>query len=225
MTSTTTDTIPTFDFAALPMAQDRGEGWKALRDVGRVAISDGSYYLSHREDVEFGLHNPQIFSSAEAFDTLGSPIPLLPIAFDAPEHTAHRKLLNPFFNPKVIAEVLPSLQSQIDELIQVIADKPADAITEVMGELAIPYPSQVFLTFFGLPLEDRNQLIAWKDAVIDLGNPAVKAGPDALEPAFELINYLHEKIEDKRANPANDVLSELVTGPDALDQSEAMGLC
>ena len=39
-------------------------------------------------------------------------------------------------------------------------------LTEVMAELATPYPSQVFLTLFGLPLEDRERLIAWKDAII-----------------------------------------------------------
>ncbi len=37
-----------------------------------------------------------------------------------------------------------------------------------MADLATPYPSQVFLTLFGLPLEDRERLIAWKDAIIDL---------------------------------------------------------
>ena len=39
----------------------------------------------------------------------------------------------------------------------------------MIADLATPYPSQVFLTLFGLPLEDRDRLIAWKDAIIDFG--------------------------------------------------------
>lgn len=36
-----------------------------------------------------------------------------------------------------------------------------------MGALAVPFPSQVFLTLFGLPLSDRDLLIGWKDAVLE----------------------------------------------------------
>lgn len=40
-----------------------------------------------------------------------------------------------------------------------------------MADLATPYPSQVFLTLFGLPLQDRERLIGWKDAIIELSLP------------------------------------------------------
>ena len=37
-----------------------------------------------------------------------------------------------------------------------------------MADLATPYPSQVFLTLFGLPLRDLERLIRWKDAIVEL---------------------------------------------------------
>src|ERR1700761_2885160 len=145
------------------MAADRGVGWKALRDAGRVVSVDGWYYLSHRDDVLAALRNPELFSSKKAFDVLGAPLPLVPISFDPPEHTRFRKILQPFFSPHTLNEMLPSLQKQAIAIVDEIAKRSE---CEVVTDVAIPYPSQVFLTLFGLPLDDRDNLVAWKTSVI-----------------------------------------------------------
>lgn len=211
---------PELHFVDLPMAADRGAGWKALRDAGRVVFVDGWFYLSHREDVLAALRNPELFSSKKAFDVLGSPLPLVPISFDPPEHTRFRKILQPFFSPNTLAEMLPSLQKQA---IDIVDRAIAKGVCEVVADIAIPYPSQVFLTLFGLPLEDRDRLIAWKDSVIALADSPTLEGVD-LTPALELFAYLTEAINDRRANPGPDILSQVLTGKDALDDAEAIGL-
>ncbi|SPM34993.1 Cytochrome P450, partial [Mycobacterium rhizamassiliense] len=99
----------------------------------------------------------------------------VPISTDPPEHTRFRKILQPFFSPHTLNEMLPSLQKQAIEIVDEIAKKGE---CEVVAELAIPYPSQVFLTLFGLPLEDRDRLIAWKDSVIALADSPTLEGAD-----------------------------------------------
>jgi cytochrome P450 len=207
--------------ADVPMALDRGVGWQVLRDAGRVVRVGESYWVTHREEVEYVLRHPELFSSKQAFDSLGSPLPLVPIAFDPPEHTRFRKILQPFFSPRALAAMLPSLQAQITELIDSIATRGA---CDVVTDLAIPYPSQVFLTLFGLPLEDRDRLVAWKDSVIGLATSSTLGAEQDLKPALELFGYLTEAIAAKRANPGDDVLSQLLTGEDALNDEEAIGL-
>jgi cytochrome P450 len=211
---------PELVFAELPMAADRGIGWKTVRDAGRVVYIDGWYYLSHREDVLAALRDPELFSSKKAFDVLGSPIPLVPISFDPPEHTRFRKILQPFFSPHTLKEMLPSLQKQALDIVDEIAKKGE---CEVVADLAIPYPSQVFLTLFGLPLKDRDRLVAWKDSVIALAESPSLEGVD-LTPAMELVAYLAEAINERRANPGPDILSQVLTGDDPLDDAEVMGL-
>ena len=211
---------PELCFADLPMAADRGLGWKTVRDAGRVVFIDGWYYLSHRDDVLAALRNPELFSSKKAFDILGAPLPLVPISFDPPEHTRFRKILQPFFSPHTLNEMLPSLQKQAIDIVDDIATKGE---CEVVADLAIPYPSQVFLTLFGLPLEDRDRLIAWKDSVIALAESPTLEGAD-LTPAMELLTYVSEAINERRANPGPDILSQVLTGEDALDDAEVMGL-
>ena len=103
------------------MAADRGAGWAKLRDLGPVLRGDGWYYLTNREDVLAALRNPEVFSSTRAFDEMVSAVPLVPLAFDPPEHTRYRRILHPFFSPQALGEVLPSLQAQAAEIIAEIA--------------------------------------------------------------------------------------------------------
>lgn len=88
--------VPHLDYMGLPMATDRGVGWATLRDVDPVVFGDGYYYLTCRQDVLGALRNPGIYSSKSAFDILGNPLPLVPLAFDPPEHTRFRRILQPF---------------------------------------------------------------------------------------------------------------------------------
>jgi cytochrome P450 len=215
-----TDGIPRLDYTDLPMATDRGAGWSVMRDAGVVVGGDGWYYITSREEVLAALHNPAVFSSKDAFDILGSPLPLVPIAFDPPEHTRFRRILHPFFSPATLREMLPSLQGQAIRIVDEIA--PAHGC-EAMADLAVPYPSQVFLTLFGLPLEDRDRLIRWKDAIIDLGMLDTLDGAD-LTPAIDLAAYLAEAIAEHRQRPGNDILSKVLLGDDPLNDAEALGL-
>src|SRR5690606_13556057 len=207
-------------WTTLPMAADRGVGSQTVRDAGPVVLMDGWYYLTRREDILAALRDPELFSSKQAFDELGSPLPLVPIAFDPPEHTRFRKILQPFFSPHALKGMLPSLQRQA---IAIVEEATARGECDVMADAAIPYPSQVFLTLFGLPLEDRDRLIAWKDSVIALAVSPLTEHTD-LTPALELAAYVTEAINERRQNPGDDLLSKVLTGDDPLDDGEAIGL-
>lgn len=217
---TGTDGVPEIDYATIPMAVDRAVGWAALRDLGPVVKANGWYHFTRRDDVLFALRTPEIFSSRKAFDMLGSPLPLVPISFDPPEHTRFRKILQPFFSPHTLNAMLPSLQAQAVGMIDDIA---ANDGCEVIADIAIPYPSQVFLTLYGLPLEDRDRLVHWKDTVIALADLPTLEGHD-LTPALELFTYLTEAINARRADPGADILSQVLTGDEPLDDAEAIGL-
>lgn len=213
--------IPELDLDDLPMALDRGVGWAALRDAGPVVRSDGWYALTRREDVLAALRNPNVFSSKKAFEVVGSPLPLVPAAFDPPEHTRFRRILHPFFGPHALAAILPSIQNQAIDIIDSLAGQGE---CDVMADLATPYPSQVFLTLFGLPLQDRERLIGWKDAIIELSLPNDAGETPDLTPALELFAYLTEAVAEHRANPGDDVLSQVLVGEDALTDDEALGM-
>lgn len=212
--------LPHVSYDELPMAHDRGVGWNKLRELGPVAFGDGWYYLTRRGDVLAALRNSDIFSSSRSFDGMISPFPLIPLATDPPEHTRYRRILHPFFGPQTLAAIGPSLRAQAIDIIEPLTERTE---CEIMADLATPYPSQVFLTLFGLPLEDRERLIAWKDAIIAISLVSEPEADD-LVPAAELFEYLSEAVASHRAEPGEDVLSALLTGDEPLTDSEALGL-
>lgn len=212
--------------AELPMADDRGLGYAVLRDAGPVVrLEDGGFMVTTREGADYVFKNPEIFSSKEAFDTLGSPVPLLPIAFDPPDHTRYRRMLQPFFTPRTATELEASAREQVNRLIDGVIERGS---CDVVADLCKPFPAEVFLTLFDLPLEDRDRLLAWKDVIIKL---AVLAGasepaPEAMQSAMQLFEYAGAHVTACRAGKGDGVLTRLLadTADDPLTDEEALGL-
>jgi cytochrome P450 len=210
----------------LPFAQDRSRAWRELREAGEAVSSGEEIVLTSAAAVEFAAKRPEIFSSARAFDRLGSPVPLVPIAIDPPDHTRFRRMLDPFFSPKKMAEREPELRRQAGELIDAIVTKGA---CDVVPDLATPFPSQVFLTLFGLPMADRDRLVQWKDAILQFTDPgSAEATPEVMAHALELFTYLTEHIAERRTNTTgSDMLTQLMQDTDdgVMSDNEILGLC
>jgi cytochrome P450 len=210
--------LPRLEYTHLPMTADRGVGWKVLRDAGPVVFMNGYYYITRREDVLAALRNPEVFSSRLALQPPGSPIPVLPLAFDPPEHTRYRKVLQPFFSPHGLSKSRPVLVRHAADMIDAIAAKGE---CEAMKDLARLYPFQVFLDLYGLPLQDRDRLIAWKDAVM-ADKPYVTEADAAA--SSDLYYYLTDAIQQRRENPGTDMLSAVMTGDGNFTDLELLGM-
>lgn len=220
------DIAGTVNINDLPFATDRSRAWRELRAEGEAVASGEEIVLTSAEAVEFAAKKPEVFSSARAFDRLGSPVPLVPIAIDPPDHTRFRRLLDPFFSPKKMAEREPELRRQAGELIDAIVSKGE---CDVVPDLATPFPSQVFLTLFGLPMADRDRLVQWKDSILEFTDPSsAEATPEVLAHAMELFTYLTEHIVERRANTTgSDMLTQLMqnTEDGGMSDNEILGLC
>ncbi|GAC1647020.1 MAG: cytochrome P450 [Mycobacterium sp.] len=222
------DALPKVCTDDLPMPEARDDAWRHMNEHAVVEVEDG-YAATHKDVVELVLKNPSLFSSKRAFDVLASPVPLVPIAFDPPDQTRYRRILQPFFSPRVIKPLEPEMRRQVVELIEPIAERGA---CDFVAEVAARFPIQVFLTLFGLPLDMRDQFIEWKNAVLNLsaasGQTSVdEAAQEGMQKALELFMYLSELIQKRRGVPGDDVLSQVlnIEPPDALSDEEAIGLC
>ena len=209
------------------MADSRTTAYAMLRDAGPVLRTPrGAYMIISGEAVEFALKHPGLFSSKRAFDMAGSPLAMVPIAFDPPEHTRYRRVLQPFFSPRGVVSWLPMVRALAGQLIDGFA---ARGVCDLVAELAVPLPAQVFLTLFGLPLEDRDRLIAWKEALVN--NFGVPGGEPPRERAMrmgaELYGYLVAHIASRRrSGGTGDLLGQLLadTSDERLSDDELLGL-
>ncbi|WP_292989521.1 cytochrome P450 [Mycobacterium sp.] len=210
--------LPRLEYTKLPMTADRGAGWKVLREAGPIVYMNGYYYVTRREDVLAALRNPTVFSSRLALQPPGSPIPVLPLAFDPPEHTRYRRILQPFFSPYGLSKSRPVLVRHAADMIDAIAGRGE---CDAMRDLARLYPFQVFVDLYGLPLEDRDRLIGWKDSVM-ADKPYVTEADAAA--SRDLYEYLTDAIQQRRATPGDDMLSAVMASDGDFSDIELLGM-
>ncbi len=210
------DPHPTYDWlrSACPVAHS---------DLGdrRVAL------LSRFDDVSWALRHPDACTSAAGDLGLGEQ-PLIPLEVDPPLHTKYRRILNPRFTPRAIAELEPAVRSLCRTSIDSFVDRGRCDIHE---ELATPLPSAMFLALMGLPAEDLPQFLRWRDDTIrpdvDPDDPegAVRIRE---ETAHAISGYFRQAIAERRADPDESLLSEIVHADlegRPLDEAELLGIC
>jgi cytochrome P450 len=210
-------------YESAPMAVDRSAGWRYMRERGDVFEADGMWYLTSLEAVRFAQHHPEIFSSAGGYD-VGSPIPMIPLMVDPPDHARYRRLLDPMLSPRVINALEHDLRRQAAELVEpLVSQGRCDAITD----LAELFPTQVLLTLFGLPVADRDKFKQWSD-VLTADASKSEATPAAMEAGAALLGYLHEHVAAKRSHPgSDDMIGRLlaVADDEGLTDLDILGMC
>lgn len=208
------------------MTSDRTAGFAFIRAAGDVfQTEDGTWMLASREAVQFAQRHPEIFSSADAFGAAGIPVPLVPVGVDPPRHVAYRRVLDPMLAPRVVNAMEDDLRAQVRDLVSAFAGTGrCDAIADV----ARLYPTQVFLTLFGLPLEDRDRLVGWVETVNENSSLGTsEPNPTVVQAAMAMFDYMRGCVDLKRRNPGDDMLSRVLSleGDDAWSDEEVMGLC
>jgi len=127
-------------------------------------------------------------------------------SFDPPKHTAHRGLLMRLITPKRLKENEAFLWAFADETMDAFLDRGS---CELIGEYAIPYTVMVVADLLGVPADDRDE---FRERLVHQGRPA--------ELEHKPLEFLYEQftryIEDRRAHPRDDVMTEMAraTFPD-----------
>src|SRR5271168_2448966 len=203
--------------------------YKALRESTPVMRSPQAVVLSRLADIEMALKHTELFSSNMDAVDLGNIRPLIPLQVDPPEHAKYRRILDPLFTPRVMARREPLVAELVNEAIDRFADRGECDFHE---EFAVPLPCTVFLQLLGLPVEDLEQFLEWKDGVIrPEGADGFNNRHDASAPvAQEIYDYFERAIDDHIASPRDDVLSSLIDAKvdsegRALSREEMLDIC
>ncbi len=125
--------------------------------------------LSLHDDVTTALRTPEVYSSGEEAVRIGQIRPLIPLQIDPPDHAKYRKLLDPLFAPRRIAEIEEATRRLVVSLIDPVVSSGACNFHAAVAE---PFPSTVFLQLLGLPLSRAAEFIELKDGII---RPAVSS--------------------------------------------------
>ena len=207
-------------------------GYKTLRDKCPVARSDfagwPSTYISRYEDVLWALRHPEVFSSDAEALSIGQEQPLIPLQVDPPLHTLYRRILNPEFIPKKMAELHDDVVVLVNGIIDKFAGRGACDFHE---EFATPLPSTIFLRLMAMPQSDLPQFLQWRDNII---RPDVEPGDFEgaarirAQTGHEITEYFAAALARRRDQPDEGFLSQLVRlelEGRLLSQEELLGIC
>jgi cytochrome P450 len=127
-------------------------------------------------------------------------------SFDPPKHTAHRGLLMRLITPKRLKENEEFLWAFADQTMDEFFDRGA---CELVQDYAIPYTVMVVADLLGVPDDDRD---VFRERLGHEGHPEEMEH----KPLAFLYDQFTRYIEDRRANPRDDVMTEMAhaTFPD-----------
>nr|WP_307873620.1 MULTISPECIES: cytochrome P450 [unclassified Frankia] len=185
----------------------------ALRARGAVAVGDRAVLLTRNADIATLLTNPEIFSSGVGVTETGAKRPLIPLQIDPPKHREYRKILDPLFSPQRMKEMEGPISELARGLIDTIA---AQDEVDFVQRFSTQFPSQVFLTLLGLPLDELPTFLTMKDGFIRpesiTGQPRGHEDSIALltKTSDSIYEYFDAVIADRRANPGEDIVSRFL---------------
>jgi cytochrome P450 len=165
------------------------------------------------------------------------------LSLDPPDHTRLRRLVSKAFAPRVIARLEPRIGELADELLTAAAVQGAGEVgggeagarqLEVVSQLAYPLPVRIISEMLGVPAGDHARFAGWSASLAHSLQPqfiAADRGPAAAaaqQARLEFADYFRELIAVRRADPADDLLSELIRAEDDgqhLSEQELIATC
>ena len=228
----TVDLAATDYFESGRLIRDPYAFWDALREAGPIHQEPhhGVFMVTGYDEALAVYRDPGTFSSCNSVTGPfpGFPVPLegddvsdlidahrdeLPFtdqlpSFDPPRHTQHRGLLQRLFTPRRLQENEEAMwriaHGQIDGFVDT-------GRCEFVGQFAAPTAMLVIADLLGVPEQDRGRFRERLDAPSTSGKAGVGHSP--LEFLYDTFRAY---IEDRRADPRDDVLTRIAqaTFPD-----------
>jgi cytochrome P450 len=183
---------------------------------------DAGYILTRYDDVRAASMRVKEFSSTRPVFGAGDPeleaiaakgYPEVPTLTnnDPPEHTRFRKLVYKAFVPEVVEGLEPKIRALAEQLIDNVADRGE---MDFVADFTEVLPIMVMADALGIPREDREIFRVWSDNIVHtiMGYMVLTREKqiECKETYVDFQHYFAALIEDRRKNPREDMVSQLV---------------
>jgi len=220
------DQVVDFDIYDPPgVAEDYHLAWRALQRPDGPSLlwtpRNGGHWIVVR-----GEPMMTVWSDHENFSSQIQMVPkadaernrLLPSYLDPPRYGPYRKIVEQALSPRRMMNMEGSVRQRCIALIESFAKGRCDFVKQYAEQL----PIGVFMSMCDLPMEDAPTLKLWTDRMLS---------PDGT-PREEVVrffaDYLGPVIDERRAQPGDDVISALANGrigAEPVSRDEALQIC
>lgn len=238
-----TRTVTDYDFFDPEVIESPYEFYQLLQQQAPVYQLPGTniFMVSRWGDIRRAARDTATFSNdflhllkgpepcpeaAEIYAGGIAPVDTL-LTMDPPGHKVYRSLVNKVFSAKRVEKMHAYIEQIVNELIDGMLEKGE---CEFVRDFATPLPVYVIADQLGVPREDLRRIKAWSDAFASrLGG--MFSEEEEVENARLIVEYQHYManiIRDRRANPRDDMISDLanttVEGDRLLSEQELISL-
>jgi cytochrome P450 len=126
------------------------------------------------------------------------------VSMDPPEHSRYRKLFTATFTVRRMRQLTPRIVEIVTEHIDAML--AAGTSADLVPAFALPVPSLVICELLGVPYAQHREFLHRSAMTLRLDTPI----EDSLRHRQELWQFLRRLVADKRAQPSDDLFSELV---------------
>jgi cytochrome P450 len=202
------------------------ELWKRLRAEAPVARFEPPGYepfwtITKHADIIQVSTQPLRFSSAPGLTLRRAGAPPvhseMVVMVDPPRHGPLRRVVSGGFTPRAVR----ARRADIERIAVEILDEAMPASTsgefDFVERIAAPFPLAVIAWKLGVPRSDWPLLFRWTNEVIgkedpEYRQPGESPGRTMKRARGELHAYIEDMIEQRRRDPGDDLVSELIHG-------------
>ncbi|MGW6894578.1 cytochrome P450 family protein [Streptomyces chartreusis] len=207
--------------------------YRRLRDtapVHRIAGADGNpaWVVTRYQDVRDALTDPRLSVDKRHAKEGNYQGLTLPPALDAnllnmeaPDHTRIRRLVVRAFTARRVERLRAPIRETADRLLDALGPH---GTTDLIASYAAPLPITVICDLLGVPDRHRRDFRVWTDTLVA---PDPSRPQDAKAAVVAMLGFFGELLADKREEPVDDLLSDLIAvrdEGDRLSEDELMSL-
>lgn len=218
---TQTTELPTLDLPTLPFDRDQFDVngiaplFRELRDTQpvvrvRTSAGDEAWLVTRYDEVKallndtrLGRSHPEPAKAARVANAAVLTGPLNTPETEVAARTRFRRLIGPSFAARRVQRLRHQVQEIVDYLLDDLEASPKPA--DFHEALSFPLPVLVICQLLGVPTEDRAEFRHYSAGATMLQDPEkAKASWE------ELVRYMYKLVDIKRAEPGEDVFSDLL---------------
>jgi cytochrome P450 len=146
---------------------------------------------------------------------------------EPPKHTRLRSLVGKAFSRSRIEGLRPEVERIANLLLDEAENKLAKSGKfDLIADYAEPLPVKVIAALLGFPDEDEHLLRPWSQSIVKMYevNPSLEAQAEAQQAAHEFAEYVRDLMNKRKAQPGEDLISELATVEEAGEKLNAQEL-
>jgi cytochrome P450 len=138
------------------------------------------------------------------------------LSMEGDEHTRVRRLVSPAFTPHSADRLRPFMRSVMGELVDAVSET---GHCELVADVCEPYPIPIICELLGAPKEDWKRFSDWATNIFRIFNQDLVNDLPAIQRASEeLEEYVRGLVDERRTEPAEDLLSALIAVEEAGDR-------